>query len=146
MNSKIIYEKKYQHRFQEIENEATHNFSKESFPLPNVNVDDFINSLFAKSVVVLLPERVEKVPALMKMAIKIGDGCMADTTIVEYEDHFSITYALQKGEPYSELKELVAMVDEMRFRNDENSIYVSFDYYTYATYRAGKRIIPPEIT
>lgn len=144
MKSKIIYEKKYQHRYQEIENEAMKNVSEEQIPNLSINSDGFIHKLLENTVFVLLPERVEKIPDFVNLAIQIGDRCMADTTIVEYEDRISVTYAMHKEEPYSGLKKLVAMADELRLRNDESSIYISFDYYTYATYRAGERIFPLE--
>lgn len=70
---------------------------------------------------------------------------MVDTTIIEYEDRISATYAMRKIEPYDGLGKLATMADEMRFTDDDNNIHVYFDYNTYATYQAGKRIFPPEI-
>lgn len=43
MKSKIIYEKKYQHRYQEIENEAMKNVSEEQIPNLSINSDGFIH-------------------------------------------------------------------------------------------------------
>ena len=67
---------------------------------------------------------------------------MADTTIIEYEDRISVTYAMQKEEPYDGLGELATMADEMRLNTSESSICISFDFYTYAIYRSGERVFP----
>lgn len=74
----------------------------------------------------MIPERVEKVPIFITLAIQNGERWMVDTTIIEYEDRISVTYAMQKGEPYDEMGELATMADEMRFADDDKNIYVSF--------------------
>lgn len=146
MCKRIIYEKKYQQWFQKAENPEVNTAVKETVPANYASAEDFFSKLLEKAVFVLLPERVEKVPSFINLAIRIGEGCLADTTIVEYENYISVTYALQKNVPYSYsgLKKLAMMADEVSFQNDENNIYVSFDYYTYATYRSGKRVFPLE--
>lgn len=42
MDSKIIYEKKYQHRFQEIENEVNKSTADKSIPMRHIDANDFI--------------------------------------------------------------------------------------------------------
>lgn len=145
MCKKIIYEKKYQQWFQDAGSPDINDTSKEAFSTGHASAEDFLSSLLEKAVFVLLPERVENVPSFVNLGIRIGEECLADTTILEYDDHVSVTYALQKNVPYIGLKELAFMADEASFQNDEDYIYVSFDYYTYATYKSGKRVFPPEI-
>ena len=71
MNSKIIYEKKYQHRFQEIENEANKKTSEGSIPTHHIDANDFLKRTFEKAVFVLIPERVEKSPFLLPWQFKM---------------------------------------------------------------------------
>lgn len=145
MSSKIIYEKKYQHCFQEIEKEIAKSTTDKSIPTHHIDANDFIKKTFEKAVFVLIPERVEKVPIFIALAIQNGERWMADTTIIEYEDRISVTYAMQKEEPYDGMGELATMADEMRLNSNEINICISFDYYTYATYQDGKRIFPSAI-
>lgn len=144
MYKRIIYEKKYQQWFQEAESAEVNTTSTEAVSARYASAEEFFDKILKKAVFVLIPERVEKVPSFINMAIRIGEACLADTTIVEYDNHVSATYALQKNVPYSVLKELALMADEASFHNDDNNIYVSFDYYTYATCKSGKRIFPPD--
>lgn len=145
MCKRIIYEKKYQQWFQEAENAEVNTTLKEAVSARYASAEDFFTNLLEKTVFMLLPERVEKVSSFINMAIQIGEGCLADTTIAEYDNHVSVTYAVQKNVPYSGLKELALISDEVSFQNDDKNIYVSFEYYLYATYKAGKRIFPPDI-
>lgn len=145
MYKKIIYEKKYQQWFQKAENADVETSAQEETPGRYHNAEEFIKKLLDKAVFILIPERVESVPAFINLAIRTGEACLADTTIVEYDNHISAIYTLQKDVPYSAIKELALIADEVSFRNDEQNIYVSFDYYTYATYKSGKRIFPPEL-
>lgn len=145
MCKKIIYEKKYQQWFQKAESADVKTSAKEGVSERYQNAEEFINKLLDKAVFILIPERVERVPAFINLAIRTGEACLADTTVVEYDHHISAIYALQKDIPYSAIKELALIADEASFHNDEQNIYVSFDYYTYATYKSGKRIFPPEL-
>lgn len=90
----------------------------------------------------LIPERIERVPVFITLAIQNGERWMVDTTLIEYEDRISVTYAMQEEEPYDGVGELATMADEMRLNTGESNICISFDFYTCAIYRSGERVFP----
>ncbi|MGM9628920.1 MAG: hypothetical protein ACI3V4_12685 [Faecousia sp.] len=139
MYKRIIYEKKYRHLIEEA-NSAEPQEARTSY----ADAEAFCQKIRNETVYIVLPERVENAPFFIELAKQTGEALQIDTSIVEYDNYISVTYALQKGVPYDGLKELIELVDEMSFQNDEHHVFISFDYYTCATYRAGQRVFPPE--
>lgn len=145
MSSKLIYEKKYPNPW---ENSDFFTSPDEEEPLQGITQEPEKISprkLIESTVLVLMPERMEKLPMFLDTAKEIGEQYEIDTTIMEHDDQVAVSYALQIDVPYQCLKQILTLADGLSVQLENDKVLLTLAYYTHATYCGGRRITPLDV-
>ena len=102
----------------------------------------FCKQLLGSTVRVIMPDRVENSGFFIAMAKEIAEYYKMDTVITEHEDRLSAEFCINCDDTYAGLKQIIEFSDDICFRCDNGDVILSIIYYTYATYRSGKKIKP----
>ena len=138
----ILYEKKcphlkaedYDHIYEEAINHTLEDVKRDSAAM--------CKRVFESTVRVMMPERVENIGHFVDMAKELAEFYEIDTTVTEYEDRIVASFDVNSYCTFSGLKKIILFSDDIGFQYDGERIILSIIYYTYATYRSGRKITP----
>lgn len=143
MDYSVIFEKKYSQFIQECcrdipENPSGNPESANTTKGSLASIGHFLEN----TVCVLIPERIEKRSFFINLAKKIGAAYLIDIVIKEFNDRITVMYTLDCDASFHCLKPIIQLADEFSFRSEQDTIVMTLDYYTHATYCSGHRILP----
>ncbi len=139
----VIYKKNYSRELAEADDKIM----EEMYKTPN-NATQFkektcFQNIFENMVQVLVTERIEASELFIEAAKEMGEYYQIDTIITKHEDRISVIYAVESGINFPGLKKMIALSDDLNFRNDNGTVLLTLFFYTHATYRSGRRVTPP---
>lgn len=141
-NSRIIYEKKFPHLTPNDYDQICEQADKDTVPRVRPLPPDFFKNIVENTVRVMMPERVENCGFFIAMAKEFAEENEIDTIITEYEDRYIAVFSIDCDSTTFGLKNIIDYADDIHLRSEDDTVTVSVIYYTYATYRSGKRISP----
>lgn len=112
--------------------------------VPKKNLAMFCKQFFESTVQILMPERVQNCDFFISIAKRIAEFYEIDTIVTEHDDHLSAEFRIDCDNTYSGLKKIIELADDICFQVENNNIVLHTTYYTHATYRSGRRIIPED--
>ena len=143
MDSSIIFEKKYSQFIQECcDNAPAADQVLSAAAITGGDSSAYVRNLLEQAVCVLIPERVEKRNYFIELAKEIAEAYLIDIVIKERKDRIMVAYTLDCDASFSCLKPLIQLADDLSLQNGTDSVLISLDYYTHATYRSGIRVLP----
>lgn len=143
MDNTIIYEKKNSQFIQDCCNAALDlDSTSQNEDGARINTDDYVGKLITESVCVIMPERIKGRDYFIDLAKEIADAYLIDIVIKKYHNRVTATFSLDCEAEFSCLKPLIYLADEITFKNGINTVLISLDYYTHATYHNGRRVLP----
>lgn len=138
----IIYEKKFPQILMEECEELDEKEIETSVSSHRRNSAEICKQLFESMVHVMMPERVENIDHFVKMAQELAEFYEMDTTVIEYSDKIVASFFVNTYNTFSGLKKIILFSDDVGFRLEGNRIILDIFYYTHATFRNGKKVIP----
>ena len=95
-------------------------------------------------VTVVIPERVQQKERFIHKAKEIGAWYWLHTVIREYMDKVTVPYTLENGVSYGSMHNLMVLADDFYCQEEKNTVLLTLDYYTHATYHNGRKVFPME--
>lgn len=143
MDSSIIFEKKYSQFIHECCSNSTPKGCETSGENTASNdLTDYVRKLLGDSVSIIIPERLEQKNYFIELSKEIAEAYLIDIIIKKYHNRVTATFSLDCEAGFSCLKPLICLADEITFQIGINSVLISLDYYTHATYHDGRRVFP----
>ena len=137
MNDSTIYERHYP----KVELAHAEDSEKQTEPL---NFEQIMEKIHKDVVCVPLPEKQAAAKEFLNTAIELSNAYEIDVHICQHFDRIEVKYYFAYATSVGFLKDIVIQADDISiFKDTEGfNIVISLDYYTHATYRKDRWIIP----
>lgn len=149
----VIYEKHYPHLTFEEEMEKIEEYEKEfgyppDFnPEPKLTAKEFLANVMENRTLVLLPEKMKKADAFIKLAIKVSEIYRINTKISREDSHIAVDYSFNCAGDMFFLIPVFRQADSISFFTGVNGfeITISLDYYTHAVFNKERLLHPKDV-
>lgn len=138
----VVFEKKYPHLKMEDYDRIYDEEIKKTNGDTKRDSATMCRHLFENTVRVMMPERVENAGHFVDMAKELAEFYEIDTVVTEYEDRIIATFVVDEYNTFSGVKKIILFSDDISFQYKDGNIMLSIVYYTHATYKSGRKIMP----
>ena len=144
MNGEIIYEKDYAEQVDEMFLANNRPQTADEKKAQSLLASRICKKTFQDIVTVAIPGKVMGKDQFILKAKKVGEHYLIHTVIREYMDKVTVTFSLDNEVPYAAMRDLIIWADDFYCDVENNVVLLTLDYYTHATYRGDRKVLPIE--